>query len=180
MIEKTLKILLLEDLKSDQELIKRAVMNVAPKAVFVVAQNKEEFEDKIGWVAPDLILSDYHLPDYNGLEALLLVRSKMPFVPFIFITGMLNDEEKAAEAILKGGSGYILKNDLASLPRKLEKILKKEEHQHAARLAAEQKRRRRYLLLQKLQAILQKAEPFPEKHVMEEIMDEILESNPQD
>lgn len=177
MIDKTLKILLLEDLKADQELIKRAVSKVAPKAVFVVAQDKQEFEDKISWVEPDLILSDYNLPDYNGLEALLLVRSKMPHVPFIFITGMLNDEEKAAEAILKGGSGYILKNDLASLPHKLDKILRKEEDLHASRAAAEQRKRRRKLLLQKLQAILQQAAPFPEKEQLEEVLNEIMDTS---
>lgn len=176
MIERTLKVLMLEDLKTDQELIKRGVLKVAPNAMFIIAQNKEEFEDKINWGGPDVILSDYNIPGYNGLQALLLVREKMPHVPFVFITGTLNNEEKVADAMLNGASGYILKNDLASLPAKLEQVLLREEAKFQEREVVLQRQRRKQLLLQKLQALVQNSSAFPEQNKAREILDEILES----
>ncbi|MEM0993166.1 MAG: response regulator [Bacteroidota bacterium] len=71
----------------------------------------------------DLILTDYNLPDYNGLEALLVSKEKMPQVPFVFVTGTLNDEEKVAQAVLRGASGYILKDNLKEIEERLNPII---------------------------------------------------------
>lgn len=175
MIERTLKVLMLEDLKTDQELIKRGVLKAAPEAVFIIASNREEFEDKLNWVVPDLILGDYNIPGYNGLEALLLVREKIPHVPFIFVTGSLNDEQKVAETILKGASGYILKERLSELPERVEQVLRQEESRFKEREVLIQQKKRKQLLLQKLEAILKNSSDFPAKSEALEIMQEVLQ-----
>lgn len=180
MIERTLKVLMLEDLKTDQELIKRGVMKVAPQAVFIIAETQKEFEDKINWVDPDLILADYNIPGYNGLEALLLVREKISHVPFVFVTGSLNDEEKVAEAILKGASGYILKGDLSVLPNKIEQVILREEEKFKKKELKMQQKRRKKLLLQKLDALIRDANGFSKKTEAEGILQEILVLNPED
>lgn len=175
MIERTLKVLMLEDLKTDQELIKRGVLKVAPEAVFIIASNQEEFEDKINWVGPDIILADYNIPGYNGLEALLLVREKIPHVPFVFVTGSLNDEEKVAETILKGASGYILKGNLSELPAKVEQVILGEQARFKEKEAMVERQRRKKLLLQKLDALLKNSSEFPNRPEAVKITEEILE-----
>jgi CheY-like chemotaxis protein len=167
MQNKTLNILMLEDMKTDAELVKRQVLKAAPNAVFTIARNRAEFFEKIEWSVPDIVLADYSLPDINGLEALLHVRGKMQFLPFIFITGILNDEEKVAEAILNGASGYVLKENLSTLPIKMEEVLLKAEAQKTAATEDERRWREAELNLQKVQSKLIKVDDFEGK---EEIM----------
>jgi CheY-like chemotaxis protein len=173
MIEQTIKILLLEDQKIDQELTTRAVRKVAPNAVFILADSQREFMEKVKDNTPDLIISDYQLPDWNGLEAMLYSRQHFPGVPFIFLTGALNDEEKVAEMILKGASGYVLKDRFSELPAKLESVVRQAQ-QHIEKLTADREERTRLrILLQKANAILKNTQEFPEKKVLLETLQEI-------
>lgn len=117
------KVFILEDQQLDLELNKRQVRKYRPEVLFAVARNRTEFEEKLVAFQPDLVLSDYNLPDMNGLEALLYVREHLDGTPFIFITGVLNDEEKVADTILNGASGYLLKENLRKLPELLATVV---------------------------------------------------------
>lgn len=176
MIEKTLKILLLEDVRGDQELIKRQVRKVAPKSMFTVADNRQSFLEKIEWMTPDIILADYNLPDYSGLQALLLVKEKMPHVPFMFVTGKMNDEEKVAEVIMNGASGYLLKENLTALPDQLQNIFNKAEQRFQEEEVRRAKERRNKMLLQKVTELVRQSEEFKNKNLIEEALDEINET----
>lgn len=173
MIEQTIKILLLEDQKIDQELTVRAVRKVAPNAIFILADSQREFMEKVKENTPDLIISDYQLPDWNGLEAMLYSREHFPGVPFIFLTGALNDEEKVAEMILKGASGYVLKDRFSELPAKLESVVRQAQR-HIEQLTVNRENRTRLrILLQKANTILADAADFPEKEVLQQTLREI-------
>lgn len=174
MLDKPLNILILEDMKTDAELVKRQVMKVAPQAVFTIARNRAEFFEKIDWSVPDVVLADYNLPDINGLEALMHIRKVSPLLPFIFITGILNDEEKVAEAVLNGASGYVLKENLAALPDKLEDVLQKAEAQKSAATEEERRWREAGLTLQKVQAKLLKATDFEGKTEILQLVSDVL------
>jgi len=152
MKNRTLRVLLLEDLSTDQMLVKRQVLKFAPNCLFATANSKKSFEEQLNWASFDLILSDYNLPGYNGLEALLFVKESRPHTPFIFITGTLDDEEKVAQAILSGASGYILKKNLRELPEKLTAILQESEDRFQIAEAKEQEEVRKQRLMQKLVA----------------------------
>ncbi|MCB0596163.1 MAG: response regulator transcription factor [Lewinellaceae bacterium] len=169
----SLKIMVLEDQPLDQELIKRTVKKAFPNAVFIVAQSKKEYLERLGWGAPDVILSDYHIPGYNGLEALLYAKEHFPFVPFLFVTGMLNDEEKAAEVILKGAHGYVLKENLSSLPPALEAVLKNNKALAAQRESLHKKENKKKILLQKLQALLEQSSDFDTKGEALSVLEEL-------
>ena len=136
------------------------VKKAFPTAIFTLAQSREEFLEKLGWGAPDVILSDYHIPGYNGLEALLYAKEHIPHVPFIFITGVLNNEEKAAEVILKGAAGYVLKESLSALPALLETILEKNKALMVQKEAHHKMENKKKILLQKLQALLENSGDF--------------------
>lgn len=114
------KILLLEDRLSDIGLIKYKLKKLPYDTVLMLARNKVEFVQRLDQFSPHLILSDYHLPDTNGLEMLLHVRSRYPNIPFIFVTGALKKEEMVAAAILKGATSFVLKEELDELPGKIE------------------------------------------------------------
>lgn len=173
MEDKVLKILLLEDMKTDQELVKRQVLKVAPKSMFTIADSHDSFYEKITWMQPDVIISDYNLPDINGLEALLHVRSILPKVPFIFVTGALSNEEKAANAILKGASGFILKEHLKALPEKLNEILTTAERENKQLEEQLELERTNKILLQKAYQILQQSADFDNKSVVLEALAQI-------
>lgn len=152
-----LKVMMLEDLRTDQELIKRQVLKYQPQSTFTIANNRESFFEKLDWIQPDVVISDYGLPDCNGLEALLYVKEKLPNIPFVFVTGTLNSEEEVAQAILKGADGFVLKENLRQLPKTLDAIItKNNERLVQAKKRAEMAGERK-LLLQKLEAKLLEA-----------------------
>jgi two-component sensor histidine kinase len=70
----------------------------------------------------DLILSDYQLPSFDGLEVLALARRHAPEVPFIFVSGVLG-EERAVETLKQGAVDYVLKQRLARLPSAVRRAL---------------------------------------------------------
>jgi CheY-like chemotaxis protein len=143
------KVFILEDVPADLALTKRQVKLFTPSVLFSVAKNRTEFEEKIIDFQPDIVLSDYNLPDMNGLEALLYVREHLDGTPFVFITGILNDEERVAETILKGASGYLLKENIKKLPEILEQVITQNEKIMRQREADWERRRNNQLRLQK-------------------------------
>lgn len=172
MIEKTVKILLLEDRKSEAEFTKRSVLKHFPNAVFTVADGKANFLERITWAPYDVVLGDYHLPDYNGLEALLHVRRNYPEMPFIFVTGTLNSEEKAADAILQGANGYVLKENLEYLGEVLEKVLKKASGKAAIAMEQQKQKNDFKIKIQRAAAILAGAPDFSEKDFVDGVLAE--------
>ena len=138
----------------DLELVKRQVRKFNPSVLFAVARHRSEFQEKLVQFQPDIVLSDYNLPDMNGLEALLYVREHLDSTPFIFITGILNDEEKVAEAILNGASGYLLKDNLRNLPELLETVLQQNQQAMAQRETEWERRRNNQIKLRKSIAML--------------------------
>lgn len=175
-MDKSHKILILEDRRTDLELTKRAVLKAYPTAVITHAVNKDEFLQKINWIKYDLVLADYRLPDYNGLEALLYIREHYPHLPFIFVTGTLDSEESAAEAILRGANGYILKHNLANLPEQMAQAFAWAEKNLAARAEAEDRKRRRQLNLQKAIGLIDSADDFGEKNAVLGLLNQLIPS----
>jgi CheY-like chemotaxis protein len=147
--EEILKVFILEDMPVDLELIKRQVRKYSPSVLFAVARHRAEFEEKVIQFQPDIILSDYNLPDMNGLEALIYVREHLDSTPFIFITGILNNEEKVAEAVLSGASGYLLKDNLKKLPELLDRVLARNRENQARQEEQWERKRQAQLKLRK-------------------------------
>jgi len=115
--------LLLEDDQADAFLLKRKLQDLLPKVELLTADDQASYESLLKSNSPEIILSDYRLPQYSGIEALMYARVHAPVVPFIFVTGALNNEELAADTILKGASGFVLKNNLDKLDTLLPPLL---------------------------------------------------------
>jgi len=125
MISKKLNILLVEDNQSDVFLIKRQIKKIVSVPEIEVTDNLEDCKDLLINFAPDVVLSDYNLPNCTGLDIMEAVKEYDSTIEFIFITGTIDDEELAANTILNGASGYILKKHINNLAEKLKPLLKK-------------------------------------------------------
>ncbi|MCX5826694.1 MAG: HD domain-containing protein, partial [Deltaproteobacteria bacterium] len=110
----TIRILIVEDLPTDAELSEREVRQALPQSVFLRVETREEFIAALASFAPDLILSDYSLPRFDGMTALTLAREHAPETPFIILTGSTN--EGTAVACMKAGAwDYVIKEHIRRL-----------------------------------------------------------------
>ena len=117
-----LRMLLLEDLRSDADVISLQLRKLQYAREIRVVTNRVDFEAALDAFAPHIVLSDYSLPQYTGMDALLHVRSKLPYLPFIICTGSMN-EEIAVACIKAGADDYVLKDSLGRLCSAVESAL---------------------------------------------------------
>lgn len=130
-----LRLLLVEDSATDAELIERTLTRAGLGCRTRRVCQEPDLILALDAFRPDLILADYHLPGFDGLRALALCRAHTPATPFIFVTGVMG-EEQAVESIKQGATDYILKDRLARLPAAVGRAL--EERRLLARHAAAQ------------------------------------------
>ncbi len=109
-----IKILFLEDISSDFELINHTIIKAGIKFTGKLVEKKADYIDAIKSFCPDIILSDFNLPELNGMEALKIRNELSPGIPFILVTGCVN-EKVAVHCINSGANDYVLKDDLSIL-----------------------------------------------------------------
>ncbi|MBN2018136.1 MAG: PAS domain S-box protein [Candidatus Cloacimonetes bacterium] len=117
-----IKFLILEDNLADAELIQRMLQKINKNYDTTVAHDKTQFIYLLENYMPDIILSDFSLRQFNGLEALEIVKQKYPDIPFIIVTGTL-DEERAVMCLKEGAWDYVLKHKLFKLKPAIERAL---------------------------------------------------------
>ncbi len=110
-----LRILHLEDNPADSRLVRELLQQEGIAAELALAVNHGEFAAKLGAARWDLVLADYRLPDWTGIEALKLVREKFPALPFILVSGTIG-ELAAIESLKAGATDYVLKQNRERLP----------------------------------------------------------------
>lgn len=125
-MESTLRILMIEDNFLDAELIKREIKKNDIHFVDHVVETKEEFLAALEQFRPDIILSDYSLPAFDGMSALKIRQEKASDIPFILVTGSIN-EETAVEVMKAGADDYILKGHIARIGSAIKAAMEKKE-----------------------------------------------------
>jgi PAS domain S-box-containing protein len=116
------RILMLEDNVDDASLVLLTLAAAGLEVEADVAHTSREFTDRLASRPYDLILSDFSLPGWNGLEALRWTRRTGCSIPFIYVSGTLG-EEQAVECMREGATDYVLKSSLARLPRAVRRAL---------------------------------------------------------
>ncbi len=129
------RILHLEDDPADGELIATTLRHHGVDCSIQLAATRLAFEEALAKGGLDLILADYHLPSFDGLEAMRLCRQIVPSVPFLFVSGFI-DEEVALESLKQGATDYVYKHNLARLVPAVRRALQEAEAQRV-RLRAE-------------------------------------------
>lgn len=108
------RILMLEDVESDAELIQAELRHADFTCECRWTDNETDFKQLIKDFSPDIVLSDYSMPAYDGMAALQYVLEASPFTPVIIVTGSIN-EETAVACMQAGAADYILKDKLKRL-----------------------------------------------------------------
>jgi PAS domain S-box-containing protein len=147
-----LRFLLLEDSLLDVELIQIALEGGGIQCDLMRVQTYAEFLAAVQAPTFDLILSDYKLPEFDGMAALQLARTHCPKIPFIFVSASLG-EEMAIDLLKQGATDYVLKERLVRLAPSVQRALR-EAQDHADRQAALEARQQAELALQQNQARL--------------------------
>lgn len=110
-----LKILMLEDVPEDAELLERVLKKEKFTFTSLRVDERSKFMEALVEFAPDVILSDHSLPQFNSIEALEICQGMDLDVPFIVVTGSVS-EEFAVNCIKRGADDYVLKSNLSRLP----------------------------------------------------------------
>lgn len=132
--QKELRILHLENVLSDADLVERQLHHSGLPFIVQHAANRDEFTRALEEFRPDVILADYSFPQFDGLSAIQLARQKDPDLPIIVVTGILGDEA-AVSMIRAGANDYILKDRLARLGPAVERAILEAEQSRARKRA---------------------------------------------
>ena len=134
-MDKKLRILCFEDVTDDAALIREHLLAEGLAFQFDHVCDEKGFKEKLKTEAYDLILSDFNLPGFSGIAALLTAKTLCPDIPFICISGSIG-EDLAVELMHLGASDYILKDKLNKLNVSIQRSLE-EAKDRKSRIEAE-------------------------------------------
>lgn len=110
-----IRILIAEDLSSDVELAVREIKKENIDFIYRVVDTESDFRKELSDFNPDLVISDYSMPAFDGMSALKITRSLPLNIPFIVLTGSMN-EETAVACMKSGANDYVIKEQITRLP----------------------------------------------------------------
>jgi len=122
----TCRILILEDVPLDVELMEREISRSGIDFISETVEGEEDFVRALHEFNPDVILADHSLPSFDGLTALAIARKLCPDVPFIFVSGKIG-EEFAVKALKSGATDYVLKSNFSKVPVAIRRALREVE-----------------------------------------------------
>ena len=128
MAEKEIKVLILEDAKSNVDLIERLLQNHRIHVKSKMVDSRPDFEKSLAEFNPDIILSSYQVKAFSSMDALSMAKEKNPGTPFVMVTDVLGDEV-AVSIIKSGAADYVLKENLSRLPEVIVQALEDASNQ---------------------------------------------------
>ena len=134
--EVKLRVLMVEDNPLDAALAVRALHKDGFDVTADVVQDESGFIMALRTHTPEVVLADYNLPGWKGMEALGVLRREGLDIPMIQVSGALGDVT-AVECIKQGATDYVLKDGLARLPEVIRRALR-EKHERSLRLKVEE------------------------------------------
>jgi PAS domain S-box-containing protein len=123
---RTIKILFIEDEPIHYKLALNILLYEGLKIIPCHIEKKEDVEIQLSEFRPDLIITDFMMPDFSGMDVLTIAKNFDSHIPVIILTGAIS-EEVAVECMRMGASNYVLKNNLIRLPFSVIEALKKKE-----------------------------------------------------
>ena len=170
-LKKEIHILMLEDNPTDSELAGHTLRRGGVRFTSTRVETEDDFIRELEEHPPDLILSDYALPGFDGYAALEIAKKKVPNTPFIFVTGTMG-EEVAIETLKSGATDYVLKHRLARLVPSVHRALREAQERDERRRAQEQLRES-HEQLRALSVYLQHVREEERTRIAREVHDEL-------
>src|SRR5688572_22448882 len=109
-----IRILFVEDQKADAERALHQLKRAGIPCDWRRVETEQTLVESLQDFSPDLILSDFSLPQFDGMSALRISQEKAPQIPFMFLSGTIG-EERAIQALRAGAVDYVLKENMARL-----------------------------------------------------------------
>jgi len=106
-----IKILLAEDNVNDVKLLEKEFQKNDLNYELIVVDNEIEYRKSLAACPPDIILSDFSMPVFDGLTALRIRMETTPLIPFIIVTGSIN-ENTAVDCLKAGADDYVIKEHI--------------------------------------------------------------------
>jgi PAS domain S-box-containing protein len=131
-----IRVLIIEDSDNDKELLLIALKRGGYDAEYVCVETAEAMTVALDQHEWDIIISDYSMPRFNGLQALQIAKDKRPDLPFILISGTIG-EELAVQAMKEGAGDYLMKGNIKRLIPAIERELKDAEVRRHRKIAEE-------------------------------------------
>lgn len=123
-MEQPVRILILEDRASDDDLMEFELQEAGLVFTSKWVKNEREYVQALHEFSPDLILSDYDLPQYTGALALIEAKRLHPEVPFIVVTGAFDEDgDKISAFLAMGANDCVFKNRLDRLAPAVRRVL---------------------------------------------------------
>ncbi len=134
-----LRILFVEDVPTDAELAEHALRKEGLAFDHVCVDTEGEFRTALSSFRPDVVISDYRMPQFDGMKALQIAQEYDPLLPFIVLTGSIN-EDTATACMRAGATDYVIKERMNRLAFAVREALKKRDARATAQLAEEKLR----------------------------------------
>jgi len=131
-----LRVLHVEDSQPDADLVARALRKGGLSVSVAVVQTEAEFLRQVRSHCPDVVVADYNLPQWKGMEALNVLQREGLDIPLVLVSGALGDVT-AVECIKQGATDYVLKDGLARLPEAIRRALQEKRLLRMRRQAEE-------------------------------------------
>ena len=143
-----LRILFVEDQPNDQQLAVWQLREAGFDITSLRVETQDAFVQALDEFQPNLIISDYSMPEFDGMQALILFLELKRDIPFIMLTGSMN-EDTAVECLKAGASDYVIKEHISRLPFAVQEAMAKLQVQKEKAQAEEKLRESedRYRLL---------------------------------
>ncbi len=136
-MSKPLKVLIIEDLPDDAKLVELELKRAGLESQCTRVETASGLEKALGNQEWDIIISDYNLPGFDGLEALEIVKKTGKDIPFIIVSGTVG-EEIAVEAVLAGAQDYVMKDNLTRVPVAVRREIENQKVREEKRKADQQ------------------------------------------
>ncbi|HOB33140.1 MAG TPA: histidine kinase [Verrucomicrobiota bacterium] len=164
-------ILMLEDSAADAELARHTLRAGGIEFTWARVEHERDYVRELRQNPPDLILSDYALPGFDGYAALEIAKRLCPETPFIFLTGTVG-EEVAIETLKNGATDYVLKHRMARLVPSVHRAIR-EARERMERRRAEKQLRESHEQLRALSEYLQRVREEERTRIAREVHDEL-------
>ena len=138
-MEAPTRVLIVEDLSPDAALAEREIKKSLKLCVFECVDTRKDFLKALAEFRPDIVVTDYRMPQFDGLTALKLSLEREPLTPVIILTSAIN-EDTAVQCMKTGAADYVIKEHIKRLGQAVVRALE-EKKVRIARVHAEQELR---------------------------------------
>jgi signal transduction histidine kinase len=170
-MKKEIHILMVEDDAADADLERLTLRRGGIHFSLTRVETETDYIRELAGHPPNVILSDYSLPGFDGYAALNIAKERCPEIPFVFVTGTMG-EEVAIETLKNGATDYVLKTRLTRLVPAVHRALR-EAQERADRKHAEDQLRESHKQLRSLSMYLQHVREEERTRIAREVHDEL-------